>query len=276
MGEGENSLRGNVSEGFGMWRSEDAGRTWKQIGLKDSRHITRIVIHPKNPDIVWVSVIGHLFGPSNERGVYKTIDGGKTWRKVLFSDSQSGAVDLVMEPGNPQTLYASTWTVIRRPYSMESGGAGSALWKSIDGGETWVKLNDKKGFPNKSVIGIIGVNVSESNPEKVFAIIENEKGGLYVSENSGETWTLQNSTNDIRQRAWYYSKVFVDPKNQNTVYILNVDFLKSTDGGKTVKAIDTPHGDHHDLWIDSEDGNRMIIGDDGGAQISFNGGDCGQ
>ena len=273
VGEGENSLRGNVSEGFGMWRSEDAGRTWKQIGLKDSRHITRIVIHPKNPDIVWVSVIGHLFGPSNERGVYKTLDGGKTWRKVLFSDSQSGAVDLVMEPGNPQTLYASTWTVIRRPYSMESGGAGSALWKSIDGGETWVKLNDKKGFPNKSVIGIIGVNVSESNPEKVFAIIENEKGGLYVSENSGETWTLQNSTNDIRQRAWYYSKVFVDPKNQNTVYILNVDFLKSTDGGKTFKAIDTPHGDHHDLWIDSEDGNRMIIADDGGAQISFNGGD---
>ena len=199
-------------------------RTWKQIGLKDSRHITRIVIHPKNPDIVWVSVIGHLFGPSNERGVYKTLDGGKTWRKVLFSDSQSGAVDLVMEPGNPQTLYASTWTVIRRPYSMESGGAGSALWKSIDGGETWAKLNDKKGFPNKSVLGIIGVNVSESNPEKVYAIIENEKGGLYVSENSGETWTLQNSTNDIRQRAWYYSKVFVDPKNQNTVYILNVDF----------------------------------------------------
>ena len=273
VGEGENTLRGNVCEGFGMWRTDDGGRSWKNIGLKDSRHITRIIIHPKNPDIVWVSVLGHLFGANTERGVYKTIDGGKNWKKVLFNDAQSGAVDLVMEPGNPQTLYASTWTVIRTPYSMESGGKGSALWKSSDGGETWVKLNDKKGFPNKGVIGIIGVAVAPSNPERVYAIIENEKGGLYVSENSGETWILQNSTNDIRQRAWYYSKVFVDPKNQDIVYILNVNFLKSTDGGKTFKVIDTPHGDHHDLWLDPEDGKRMIIADDGGAQISFNGGD---
>ncbi len=178
-----------------------------------------------------------------------------------------------MEPGNPQTLYASTWTVIRTPYSLESGGKGSALWKSTDGGETWMKLNDKKGFPNKAITGIIGIAVAPSNPERVFAIVENEKGGLYVSENAGETWTLQNSTNDIRQRAWYYSKVFVDPKNQDLVYVLNVDFLKSTDGGKTFKSVDTPHGDHHDLWIDPEDGKRMIIADDGGAQISFSGGD---
>jgi len=272
VGEGENSLRGNVSEGFGIWRSEDAGRTWKNIGLKDTRHIVRIVIHPKNPDIVWVAAIGHLFGPNDERGVFKTTDGGKSWRKVLFSDKQSGAVDLVMEPGNPNVLYASTWTVIRTPYSMESGGTGSALWKSSDGGETWKKLNDKKGFPSKSVVGIIGVAVAPSNPDKVYAIVENENGGLFVSNDAGETWTMQNNSNDIRQRAWYYTKVFIDPKNAEVVYVLNVDFLKSTDGGKTFKDINTPHGDHHDLWIDPADGNRMIVADDGGAQISFDGG----
>ncbi len=273
VGEGENTLRGNVSEGFGIWRTNDAGRTWKNMGLKDTRHIVRIVVHPKNPDIVWVAALGHLFGPNNERGVYKTTDGGKNWHKVLFTDNLSGAVDLVMEPGNPQTLYASTWTVIRTPYSLESGGKGSALWKSTDAGETWQKLNDKKGFPNKSTLGIIGVAVSPSNPDMVYAIIENEKGGLFVSEDAGETWTLKNSSNDIRQRAWYYSKVFVDPKNSHIVYILNVDLLKSTDGGVTFNFINTPHGDHHDLWIDPEDGNRMIVGDDGGAQISFDGGD---
>ena len=273
VGEGENTIRGNVSEGFGMWRTDDAGRSWKNIGLKDCRHISRIIIHPKNPDIVWVAAIGHLFGPSIERGVYKTIDGGKNWKKVLFSDAQSGAIDLVMESGNPQILYASTWSVIRTPYSLESGGKGSALWKSTDGGETWTKLNDKKGFPNKSTVGIIGVAVAPSNPEHVYALIENENGGLYTSENTGETWALKNSTNDIRQRAWYYSKIFIDPKNENIVYVLNVDFLKSTDGGKTFKVIHTPHGDHHDLWIDPEDNKRMIIADDGGAQISFNGGD---
>jgi photosystem II stability/assembly factor-like uncharacterized protein len=272
VGEGENSLRGNVSEGFGIWKTTDGGRTWKNLGLKDTRHIVKIIIHPKNPDIVWVAAIGHLFGPNLERGVFKTIDGGKTWKKVLFSDEQSGAVDLILEPGNPDVVYASTWTVIRTPYSMESGGKGSALWKSRDGGDTWKKLNDKKGFPSKSVIGIIGVTIAPSNPEKVYAIIENENGGLYVSNDAGETWTMQNNTNDIRQRAWYYSKVFVDPKNENIVYVLNVDFLKSTDGGKTFKAINTPHGDHHDLWLDPQDGNRMIIADDGGAQISFDGG----
>ncbi|MFZ5552131.1 MAG: WD40/YVTN/BNR-like repeat-containing protein [Bacteroidota bacterium] len=272
VGEGENSYRGNVSEGFGMWRSEDAGRTWKNTGLKDTRHILRIVIHPKNPDIVWVAAGGHLFGPNEERGIFKTTDGGKSWKKVLFSDKQSGAADLVMEPGNPNVLYASTWTVIRTPYSLESGGSGSALWKSTDGGETWKKLNDKKGFPSKSVVGIIGLAVAPSNPDKVYAVIENENGGLYVSNDAGETWTLQNSSNDIRQRAWYYSKVFTDPKNAETVYVLNVEFWKSTDGGKTFKSIHTPHGDHHDLWIDPNDGNRMIIADDGGAQISFDGG----
>ncbi len=272
VGEGENTLRGNVSEGFGIWRSDDGGRSWKQIGLNDTRHIARIVIHPKNPDIVWVAAVGHLFGPNQERGVYKTIDGGKTWKKVLFSDKQSGSIDLVMEPGNPSVLYASTWTVLRTPYSLESGGRGSALWKSIDGGETWQKLNDKKGFPGKTVIGNIGIAVSASNPERVYALVESEKGGLLKSDDAGETWTNISTDQNIRQRAWYYSRIFVDPKNPDIVYALNANLYRITDGGKTLKQINTPHGDHHDLWIDPEDGNRMIVADDGGAQISFDGG----
>lgn len=272
VGEGENTLRGNVSEGFGMWRSDDGGRSWRHIGLRDSRHIARIVIHPKNPDIVWVAAVGHLFGPNQERGIFKTTDGGKIWKKVLFSDKQSGGIDLVMEPGNPSVLYASTWTVIRTPYSLESGGSGSALWKSIDGGETWKKLNDKKGFPGKTVIGNIGVAVSASNPERVYALVESEKGGLLKSDDAGETWTLVSTDQNIRQRAWYYSRIFIDPKNADIVYALNANLYKTTDAGKTLKQIFTPHGDHHDLWIDPEDGNRMIVADDGGAQISFDGG----
>ena len=270
-GEGEPTLRGNVSEGFGMWRTDDGGRNWKKIGLEDTRHIIRIVIHPKNPDIVWVAAIGHLFGPNEERGIFKTMDGGKTWKKVLYVNNQTGCSDLIMEPGNPSVLYAATWRIQRTPYSLESGGDGGGLWKSTDGGETWKNISANKGLP-KGLWGIAGVTVSPSNTDKIYALIENSAGGLFVSNDGGESWTLQNSENNIRQRAWYYSKVFVDPKNDNQVYVLNVDFLKSTDGGKTFKTINTPHGDHHDLWIDPEDANRLIIADDGGAQISFDGG----
>lgn len=272
VGEGENTLRGNVSEGFGMWRSDDAGRSWKKIGLKDSRHIARILIHPKNPDIAWVAAIGHLFGSNEERGIFKTVDGGKTWKKVLFADKESGAIDLVMEPGNPSVLYASTWTVKRTPYSLESGGGGSALWKSIDGGDTWQKLNDKKGFPGKTILGNICISVSASNPERIYALVESEKGGLLRSDDAGETWINVSTDANIRQRAWYFNRIFVDPKNPDIVYALNVNMYRSSDGGKTFKPINTPHGDHHDLWIDPEDGNRMIVADDGGAQISFDAG----
>jgi photosystem II stability/assembly factor-like uncharacterized protein len=272
VGEGENSLRGNVSEGFGIWRTDDGGRNWKHLGLKDTRHIIRIIIHPKNPDVVWVAAMGHLFGPNEERGVFKTTDGGKTWRKVLYVNNQTGCSDLVMEPGNPSVMYAGTWRMLRTPYSMESGGEGSGLWKSVDGGETWKNISSNKGLP-KNTWGIVGVAISQSNPEKIYTILENKDGGLYSSIDGGETWALQNSDNSIRQRAWYYTKVFIDPKNENHVYVLNVNFLKSTDGGKTFKSINTPHGDHHDLWIDPEDGRRMIVADDGGAQISFDGGE---
>lgn len=272
VGEGENTLRGNVSEGFGIWRTDDGGRSWRNLGLKDTRHIIRIVIHPKNPDIVWVAAIGHLFGPNEERGVFKTVDGGKTWKKVLYVNNQTGCSDLIMEPGNPAVLYAATWRILRTPYSLESGGNGGGIWKSVDGGETWKNISANKGLP-KGLWGISGITVSPSNTDKIYAIIENKDGGLFASNDAGETWTLQSSDNNIRQRAWYYSKIFVDPKNENVVYALNVEFLKSTDGGKTFKGINTPHGDHHDLWIDPENGNRMIIADDGGAQISFDGGE---
>ena len=271
-GEGESTLRGNVSEGFGIWRTDDGGRSWKNLGLKDTRHIIKIVIHPKNPDIVWVAAIGHLFGANDDRGIYKTMDGGKTWKKVLYVNNQTGCSDLMMEPGNPSVLYAGTWRIQRTPYSLESGGDGGGIWKSIDGGETWKNISANKGLP-KGLWGITGITVAPSNTDKIYAIIENKDGGLFVSTDAGETWTLQSSDNSIRQRAWYYSKIFVDPKNENSVYALNVNFLKSVDGGKTFKNINTPHGDHHDLWIDPEDGRRMIIADDGGAQISFDGGD---
>lgn len=273
VGEGENTMRGNVSEGLGgMWRSVDGGRTWQNIGLKDGRHIIRIVIHPRDHNTVWVAVMGHLFGPNEERGVYKTTDGGKTWKRTLFINDQTGCSDLVMEPGNPSVFYAGTWRLIRTPYSLESGGEGSGLWKSVDGGETWKNISSNKGLP-KDVWGIVGVAVAPSNPDKVYAIIENKKGGLFVSDNAGETWTLTSSDNNIRQRAWYYTKVFVDPANENKVYCPNVSLMVSNDGGRTFNTrLRTPHGDHHDLWIDPRNGNRMIVADDGGGQISFDGG----
>jgi photosystem II stability/assembly factor-like uncharacterized protein len=272
VGEGESTLRNNVSEGHGMWRSDDGGRNWKHIGLDDSRHIMRIVIHPSNPDIVWVAALGHLFGTSEERGIYKTIDGGKTWKRVLFSNDGSGGAELVMEPGNPSVLYAAMWRVIRTPYSLESGGKGSALWKSTDGGETWKSLNDKKGFPGNTIIGNVGIAVSASNPNRVYALVESSKGGLLRSDDGGETWSLESTDANVRQRAWYFSKIYCDPKNEDIIYGLNVNMYRSSDGGKTFKEINTPHSDHHDLWIDPENSDRMIVADDGGAQISFDGG----
>ena len=271
VGEGENSMRGNVSEGLGgMWKSTDDGKTWKNIGLKEARHIVRIIVHPKNPDIIWAAVMGHLFGPNETRGVFKSIDGGQSWKKVLYVNEQTGASDLVIDPSNPEILYAGTWQLIRTPYSLESGGEGSGLYKSTDGGETWTSIKTNKGFP-KGVWGITAIAVAKSNTDKLYALIENKDGGLYVSENAGKSWELVNSDNNIRQRAWYYTKVFVDPADENKVYCPNVNFMMSSDGGRNFVAGRTPHGDHHDLWIDPKNGKRMIVTDDGGAQVSLDG-----
>jgi photosystem II stability/assembly factor-like uncharacterized protein len=271
VGMGENTLRGNVSEGNGMWKSTDGGKRWSFLGLEDTRHITKIIIHPKQNDIVYCTATGHLFGSNEERGVFKTNDGGKTWKKILFINDEVGAIDMVIDPTNPDILFASTWRVKRTPYSMESGGYGSGIWKSTDGGDTWKSISKNKGLP-KDTLGNIGIAISPSNTEKLYAIIESKTGGLFMSQDAGETWIKQNDDSKIRQRGWYFNKVFVDPKNENLVYVCNVELHKSTDGGKTFQTVYTPHGDHHNLWIDPEDGQRMIVADDGGAQISFDGG----
>lgn len=272
VGEGEHTMRGNVSEGLGgIWRSDDAGHSWKNIGLKEGRHIIKLLVHPRDPNIVWAAVMGHLFGPNEERGVYKTIDGGKSWKKLLYVNNQTGAADLVMQSGNPDVLYAGMWRVLRTPYSMESGGEGSGLYKSENGGETWKNISYNKGLP-KGIWGIVGVAVAASNPDKVYAIIENKDGGLYKSEDGGISWFLVSNDNNIRQRAWYYSKIFVDPKDEEHVYCPNVSLLQSGNGGRTFQPINTPHGDHHDIWIDPQDSKRIIVADDGGAQVSFDGG----
>ena len=271
VGEGESSMRGNVSEGLGgMWKSTDDGKTWKNMGLKEARHIVRIVVHPKNPDIIWVAAMGHLFGPNETRGVFKSTDGGQNWKKVLYVNEQTGASDLVIDPSNPEILYAGTWQLMRTPYSLESGGAGSGLFKSTDGGDTWTSIKTNKGFP-KGVWGITAIAVAKSNTDKLYALIENKDGGLYVSENAGKTWELVNSDNNIRQRAWYYTKVFIDPADENKIYCPNVNFMVSSDGGKSFSSMRTPHGDHHDLWIDPKNGKRMIVADDGGAQVTLDG-----
>ncbi|MCU0446102.1 MAG: glycosyl hydrolase [Microscillaceae bacterium] len=271
VGEGEKTVRGNVSEGFGMWKSVDAGKTWQHTGLKDSRHITRIRIHPTNPDLVYAAVLGHLFGPNEERGVYRSKDGGKNWERILFANKQAGAVDLTFDPNNPRVLYASTWRVIRTPHSLESGGEGSGLWKSTDGGDTWVELTKKsKGLP-KGTLGIIGVTVSPVKQDRVWAIIEAQEGGVYRSEDGGETWAKINEERKLRQRAWYYTRIYADTQNPDWVYVANVQFHRSKDGGKTWENIPTMHGDHHDLWINPHNNQQMVLADDGGAAVSLNG-----
>ncbi len=271
VGNGEVTIRGNVSSGDGVWKSVDAGKTWKNIGLKNSRHVPRIRIHPKNPDIVYAAVLGDLYKASSERGVYKSINGGQSWKKVLFANADAGAVDLIIDPNNSRILYATTWNVRRTPYSLSSGGEGSSLWKSFDEGETWTNISKNKGLP-KGIWGISGITVSPVNSDIVWALIENKNGGVYKSIDAGKTWKLINSERKLRQRAWYYTRIYADTQDENSLYILNVRYHQSKDGGKTFKTFNAPHGDHHDLWIAPEDNQRMIIADDGGAQISFDAG----
>ena len=273
VGGGESTVRGNVSSGYGVWKTENAGQSWEHIGLKKSRHIPRIVIHPRDHNTVFAAVLGNIYKPSADRGIYKSTDGGKTWEKKLFVNENAGAVDLIIDATNPRILYASTWNLRRTPYSLSSGGDGSALWKSIDSGETWTEISKNEGFA-KGILGNIGVTVSPVNNNIVWAIVENkDKGGVYKSTNGGETWKLINSERKLRQRAWYYSRIYADPQDAEVVYVLNVRYHKSTDGGKTYSTFNAPHGDHHDLWIAPENPKRMVMGDDGGAQTTYDGGE---
>src|SRR5207248_10762828 len=247
---GEACLRGNIMQGDGVYRSEDAGKTWQHVGLADTQTIARIRIHPRNPDLVYVAAFGHPAAANNERGVYRSRDAGKTWDRILFRDSKTGAVDLAMDRNNPNVLYAAMWEAYRVSWQMSSGGPGSGLFKSTDGGDTWSELTRNPGLP-KGVIGRIGVTISGADPDRIYALVEAEDGGVFRSDDGGSTWTKTNEDRKLRQRAFDYTHIFADPKNKDTVYALNTGFYKSTDRGKTFKTrLRPPHGDNHDLWID--------------------------
>lgn len=271
VGMGESPIRGNVTHGDGVYKSTDGGKTWKHVGLEDTRQISRVRVHPKNPDIVYVAAQGHVWAPNADRGVFRSTDGGKTWKKILFRSDKAGACDLIIDPTNPSVLYAGLWEVYRKPWTLESGGPGSGIFKSTDGGDTWTEITRNPGLP-RGTIGIVGITVSPANSDRLWAIVEAEDGGVFRSDNAGRTWTKTNEQRNLRQRAWYYSRIYADPKNADEVYVLNTGFYRSNDGGRTFTGIGVPHGDNHDLWIAPDDPNRMIESNDGGANVSFNAG----
>ena len=274
VGMGESTIRGDVSYGDGVYKSTDGGKTWVNVGLEDTNHIAKIRVHPQNPDLVYVAALGHAFGPNDERGVYRSKDGGQSWEKVLFRSEKAGAIDLAMDLANPRILYATIWEAYRNFWSLSSGGPDSSIYKSSDGGDTWTEITDNPGLPD-GIKGKMGVAVSPVKPERVWAIIEAEedKAGLYGSEDGGNTWKLLTDNRDLIARPWYYCHIYADPQDADTVYILNLKMWKSTDGGRTFTEITTPHGDNHDLWIDPNFPNRMVEGNDGGACVSYNGGE---
>jgi len=272
VGTGESPIRGvTTSQGDGVWKSTDAGKTWKHIGLKESGQISRIEIHPQNPDIAWVAVQGQIWGPNEERGIFRTEDGGDSWEHVLKVGPDTGASDLSLDPTNPRILYAAMWNHGRKPWFIHSGGTDGGIYKSVDGGDNWTKL--KGGLPE--MIGKIGVDVSASNPNRIYAIIEaeHEKGGLYRSDDAGETWSLIYGHRVLHSRAWYYIHITADPVDEDTVYVMNVPMMKSVDGGKSWTKMTTPHGDHHDHWINPNNNKIMINANDGGATVTFDGGE---
>ena len=270
-GTGEACIRIDVSHGDGVYRSTDGGRTWRNMGLKDTRHIGRVRVHPEDPDLVYVAALGHAFGPNPERGVFRSKDGGETWEHVLFKSDRAGAVDISMDATNPRVLYATTWEVERDFWDIRSGGPGSGLHRSDDGGDTWPEISDNPGLP-EGLKGRIGVAASPARPGRVWALIEAEDGGVFRSDDAGATWEMVNNSADVRGRPWYYSHVFADPQDAETVWVLTHQAWKSDDGGRSFTQVTTPHGDNHDLWIDPRDTQRIIEGNDGGACVSFNGG----
>ncbi|HEU5160115.1 MAG TPA: FlgD immunoglobulin-like domain containing protein [Streptosporangiaceae bacterium] len=271
IGMGEVELRGDIIPGDGVYKTTDGGATWRHLGLADTQTISRIRTDPRDCDRVYVAALGHPFGANAERGVFRSTDGGANWSKVLFRDELTGASDIAVDPGDPDVLYAGFWHVFRTPWLLNSGGDSSGLFKSTDGGDTWTELTGRPGLPGKP-LGKIGVTVSPADPDRVFAMIEADQGGLFRSDDGGATWDRVNQDRSLRQRAFYYTRVYADTKDRDTVYVLNVSFMKSTDGGATFRSIATPHGDNHDLWIAPDDPRRMIEGNDGGANVTTDGG----
>ncbi len=270
IGMGESCIRGNIMPGDGVYKSADAGKTWAHVGFKNVEAISKIRIHPTNPNVVFVAAFGNYHGPSDDRGVFKSTDGGTSWKKVLFRDSKTGAVDLSIDGRNPNVMYASLWEAYRREYQMSSGGPGSGLFKSTDGGDTWTEITRAPGMP-AGMVGRIGVAVSGADGSRVYALVENDNGGLFVSDDAGASWKLMNAARSVRQRAFYYTHVFADPNQKDVVYMQNTALFRSTDAGKTLVSIGQgTHGDHHDLWIDPDDSNHVIDGNDGGGAITFN------
>jgi photosystem II stability/assembly factor-like uncharacterized protein len=271
-GMGESFIRGNMATGDGVYKSTDGGKTWENVGLKNTHVISNIVIDPKNPDIVYAAALGHVFANNKERGIYRSEDGGITWKKVLYVNDQTGAVDIALDPNNPRVIYAAFWQAYRKPWMMSSGGAGSGLYKSTDGGNTWTNLSKNPGMP-KGVMGKIGVSVSGANSDRVYAIIEAKHGGVFRSDDAGKTWHRLYHKSELTQRAWYYSRIYADPQNENVVYAPQVSGLfKSVDGGKTFHPLRTQHGDNHVLWINPKNPQIMIESNDGGANVTYNGG----
>lgn len=270
VGTGEASIRDHVSYGNGVYKSTDSGKTWSYIGLRDTQHIAKVLVHPRNPDLVYVAALGHAYGPNPERGVYRSSDRGKTWEKVLFKDDNTGAVDLVFDPRNPSVMFAALYEVQRTPWSMSSGGPGSGLYRSTDEGKTWKQL-EGKGLPT-GVLGRIGISVSGADSKRVYALIEARDGGLFRSDDGGDAWTRISQDQRLMQCAWCLTHVFADPKRADTVYILSTDLFRSTDGGKSLTLLPAPHDGHHGLWIDPTNPQRIINGNDGGATITADGG----
>lgn len=271
VGTGESEIRGNISYGDGMYKSIDGGKSWQFIGLKETYSIGTLAVHPKDENTVFAAALGNVFMPNSARGIYKTTDGGKNWRLVLAKNDSTGAANIIFDPNDSNILYASLWQCYRNPYSMSSGGKGSGLYRSTDGGETWKNISTNVGLP-KGILGKISVAVAPSNSERVWAMIENENGGLFRSDNGGTTWTRINEEKKLRQRPWYFSQIFAHPQDDQILYVLNVNMWKSVDGGKTFQNVSTNHVDYHDLWINPMQPDVMIVGNDGGAEVSLNGG----
>ena len=271
VGTGEACIRSDVSHGDGIYKSTDGGKTWHHTGLDDTRHISRIRVHPRNPDLVYVAALGHAFGPNDQRGVFRSTDGGRNWERVLFRSEKAGAIDLSMDPNNPRIIYAAIWEALRTPWSLISGGPDTGLYKTTDGGDSWVELTRSPGMP-QGVQGRIGVAVSPARQDRVWAIVEAEDGALLRSDDGGATWERVSEDPVVRQRPFYHHHIFADPLNPEVLWYLAINAYRSNDGGRTFTVAPTPHSDNHDLWIDPRDPQRMIEGSDGGACVSFNGG----